>query len=398
MQPADSSQVSQRPRFPALDPEPPPRLWRGVVAALMVLLAGLASWLGYSVSRTAPHHSTAASAPPFHGLVGVVLAETPSSYLSETDLRTGQVVVVKSLGQFSSEPGPAVTPDDRYMFDAAVGRLVSLSSLAHLETVPNGLSFIPGSMPGFMADPWSDHDTGVVELSFPLGAGGIPSPIPVAIVETVRTGSAISLGPADSAGGDPQQEGAFIAVPGTGKPLSNGSQPDAEVVLADAGSRPVLLATTSQLERALGIEDGTAVSLVPIPNPQGSMVAVWISSIDGSSSGVVVLSRNGALLGSQPLGVGWAGWSHSGRTLAFVRYNTAGPELIEWTIGLRSVETALRGTSRRGPTTCTWSPDDTTVLCDGGPLGRWLVIRSGASSVMAGQGQPLVWTSGRLGR
>jgi hypothetical protein len=253
-------------------------------------------------------------------------------------------------------------------------------------------------MPGFMQDPWSDNDTSVVELSFPPGVGGVLSPVPDAVIESVRTGSAVSLGPADSAGGDPQQEGAFIAVPGTGQPLSNGSQPDAEIDLADTGSRPVLLATTSQLERALGVKDGTPVSLEPIPNPQGSMVAVWVTSMDGSVSGVVVLSRNGALLGSQPIGFGWAGWSHSGRTLAFIRYNRASPELIEWTIGLRSVRTALRDTSRIGPTACIWSPDDTSVLCDGGPPGRWLVIRSGTSSVILGHGQPLVWTSGRLGQ
>jgi hypothetical protein len=311
---------------------------------------------------------------------------------------TGHVVVVKSLGQFSSNPGPAVSSDGMYLFDAAVGRLVSLSSLTHLETVPNGLSFVPGGMPGFMADPWTDHDTGLVELSFPLGVQGIQSPVPVAVVESVRTGSAVSLGPADSASGDPQQEGAFIAVPGTGQPFPNGAQPDAEIVLADVGSRPLMLATTSQLERALGIKDGTAVSLVPISNPQGSMVAVRVSSMTGSASGVVVLSRNGALLGSQPLGFGWAGWSHSGGTLAFIRYNRAGPELIQWTVGLRSVRTALRDTSRIGPTACTWSPDDTSVICDGGPPGKWLVIRSGTFSVTAGQGQPLGWTGGRLGR
>ncbi len=398
MQPADSSQISPRPRFPALDPEPPARPWRRAGVTLVVLLAGLGSWLGYSLSGPAAHHSAAVSVSYVRGLTGVVLAETPGSYLSATDMRTGKVVVWKNLGQFSSNPDPAVSADGKYLLDAAIGRLLSLSSLGHPQTVPNALSFIPGDMPGFMANPWSDHDTGVVELSFPTGVQGLQSTISVAAVESVRTGRAVSLGPADSAAGDPRQEGAFIAVPRPGRPFSNGIQPDARIVLTDARSRSRLLATTGQLNHALGIRHGTAVSLVPIPNPQGSMVAVQVSALNGSAGGIVVLSRSGALLGSAPGagGLAWAGWSHSGRALAFVGYNRAGPELIEWTIGGRNVTTALRDSSRLGPTACAWSPDDTSVICDGGPRGNWLVVRAGTESATAGQGQPMLWTNGRL--
>jgi len=371
---------------------------------LLVLLAGLGTWLGYSLSRTAPHHSTAVSVPSVRGLAGVVLAETPGGYLSETDMRTGQVVVAKNLGEFSSSPAPAISLDGKYLYDAAVARLVSLSSPGHLQTVPNALSFSNAGISGFAAYPWTDHDNGVVE---PTGPEGYLTTTTIAVAESVRTGQAFSLGTANSVGGDPQQEGAFIAVPGTGQPLPDGTQPDAGVALADAGSRTHLLATTSQLERALGIKDGTTVSLVPIPSPQGSMVAVQVLSIGGgaaggqvveSPAGVVVLSRNGALLGSQPIGFGWAGWSHSGSTLAFVSYTGAAPGLTEWTVGVRSVATVLRKSSRFGPTACVWSPDDSTVICDGGPHGTWLVIRSGTASVTAGHGQPLAWTDGRLAR
>lgn len=405
MQPADSSQISPRPRFPALDPEPPIHPWRRAGATLIVLLAGLGSWLGYTLSGPAPHHSAVVSVSFVRGLAGVVLAETPGSYLSETDMRTGKVVVFRNFGQFSSNPDPAVSADDKYLLDVAVGRLLSLSSLGHPQTVPNALSFTPGDMPGFMADPWSDHDTGVVELTYPTyptGGGGLQSTIPVAAVNSARTGRAVSLGPADSAAGDPQQAGAFIAVPKPGQPLPNGNQPDAKLVLTDAGSRPRLLATTAQLNRVLGVKHGTATSLVPIPNPQGSMVAVEVSSLIGSnyySAGTVVLSRKGTVLGSQPgaSGFAWAGWSHSGSMLAFVGYSRAGPEITEWTVGVRSVTTALPDSSRIGPTACAWSPDDAALICDGGPRGNWLVVRSGTESVTAGQGQPLFWTSGRLG-
>jgi hypothetical protein len=399
MQLADSSRISPRPRFPALDPEPPPHPWRRVgVTLLVLLLAGLGSWLGYIRSAAAPHRSAAVPISFVRGLAGVVLAETPGSYLSETDLQSGKVVVFKKLGQFSSNPDPAVSADGRYLLDAAVGHLLSLTSLGQLEAVPNALSYSPGDMPGFMAYPWSDHDTGVVELSYPLGIQGLQSDVPVAAVESVRTGRSVSLGPADSAAGDPRHAGAFIAVPKRGQPLPDGNQPDAAVALADAGARSRQLAATAELNHAIGIKRETAVSLVPIPNPQGSMVAVQVIPATGSAGGLVVLSRNGTLLGAQPGagGSAWAGWSHSGKTLAFVGYSRSGPELTEWTVGARSVTTALHDSTGLGPTACAWSPDDSSVICDGGPHGNWLVIRSGTESVAAGQGQPMLWTNGRL--
>lgn len=389
MQSADSSQIGPRPRFPALDPEPLPHPRRRLGAALIVGLGiGLGSWLGYNLSGTVPHHRAAVTASFIKGLAGVVLAETPGSYLSATDMQTGKVVVFSNLGQFSSNPEPAVTADGRYLLDAAIDRLLSLSSIGQPQIVPNALSFPTGEIGTFMADPWSDHDNGVVEVA------------PNAMVEFVRTGRAVSLGAADFAAGDPQHAGAFIGVPGPGQPSPDAVFPDGEVVLADVGARPRLLATTPELNHAAGIKRTTRVSLVPIPSPQGSMVAVEaIPLARNSVASVAVLSRHGVLLGSRPLGGGglaWVGWSHSGRALAFVGYSRAGPELTEWTVSGRSVTTVLHNSTKLGPTACAWSPDDTSVICDGGPHGNWLIIRSGTESVTTGQGQPLAWTIGRL--
>jgi hypothetical protein len=316
-------------------------------------------------------------------------------------METGRLALFKSLGQFSSNPNPAVSSDGKYLLDAAVGRLLSLSRPGHPESVPNALSFGAGNMPGFLANPWSDHDTGVVELSFPVVSGGLQATIPVVAVESVQTGHAVSFGPADSAAGDPLKEGAFIAVPKPGRPLSNGIQPDGRLILADAGAPPHLLATTAQLNHVLGNKPGATVSLIPIPSPLGSMVAVEVVALTDGPSGIVVLSRAGKLLGSEPLGTGFTtaiGWSHSGTVLAFANAGPAGAELTEWKIGDQSVTTALHDASAtKGPSACVWSPDDASVLCDGGPRGNWLVIRSGTESVTAGQGQPLAWTNGRLG-
>ncbi|HUA40556.1 MAG TPA: hypothetical protein VMA32_03250 [Streptosporangiaceae bacterium] len=405
MQLADSSQISPRPRFPALDPEPPPRPWRRAgVTLIVILVAVLGSLAGYSLSRTRTPHPKPATVPVsfVRGLTGIVLAETPGSYLAATDMQTGKTAVFKNLGQFSSNPGPTPSADGQYLLDADVAKLLSLSSLDHPRTVPNALSFSPGDMPGFMTNPWTDHDTGVVELHYPLGAAGLQATVPVAAVQFVRTGHSVSLGKADAAAGDPQRTGAFIAAPRPGPALPDGNQPDASLVLADVGARSRVLATTAQLCHVLGVKHATTVSLVPIPNPQGSMVAVAVSTVRGRnyySAGIVLLSRKGKVLGSQPgaSAFSWTGWSHSGSTLAFLGYSRSGPELTEWTPGVRTVTTALAASSKIGPTACVWSPDDAALACDGGPHGDWLVVRSGTESVADGQGQPLLWASGRLG-
>ena len=206
-----------------------------VVMLIVVILAGFGSWLGYAQSGVTPHRSTVVHVAHVRGLTGVVLAEAPSSVLSATDMQAGKAVMLSNLGQFSSNPNPAVSADGKFLLDAAIGKLLSISSLSHPQTTPNALSFSPGNMPGFLADPWSDHDASVVELSFPGGVQGLQLPTEVAAVESVRTGHAVSLGPADSAAGDPQHPGAFVAVPRPGRPLSNGIQPDGGVVLADVG-------------------------------------------------------------------------------------------------------------------------------------------------------------------
>jgi hypothetical protein len=113
----------------------------------------------------------------YPGLTGVVLAEAPSSVLSATDMQAGKAVMVSNLGQFSSNPYPAVSADGKFLLDAAIGRLLSLSSLSHPQTVPNALSFSPGQMATFLADPWSDHDSGVVVLNYPTGVQGLQSTI-----------------------------------------------------------------------------------------------------------------------------------------------------------------------------------------------------------------------------
>jgi hypothetical protein len=47
---------------------------------------------------------------------------------------------------------------------------------------------------------------------------------------------------------------------------------------------------------------------------------------------------------------------------------------------------------------CLWSPDGTSVLCQGAHL-QWTLVRSGAANstyVFGADGQPLAWLNGRL--
>jgi hypothetical protein len=286
-----------------------------------------------------------------------------------------------------------------------MGKLVSITSPLHPQAVPNALSFAPGNSPGALPStaqsPWSDHNTSVVELTYPMTAAGFPSSTPAAELQSVHSGHAVFLGPADFAAGDPQRAGAFIAVPAPGEPPPNSIQPDAKIELHDAGSAPVVLATAAMLNRDLGIPAKTQVSLTLMPNSQGTMVAVNVESITASIAGpggVVVLSRTGKVLGTQPPATGgaWAlAWSPSAKTLAFLEYGPAGLELTEWTIGGQSTAFAVHVSGALD--NCLWSPDGVSVLCAEGQSQQWVVIQPSMTQPLAEHGMPLAWLSGQPG-
>jgi hypothetical protein len=404
---ADAGPASGAPprlRFPALDPEPPPNPWRiarRVLVFAAVLAAGFGGYtavshLGQSSGR-APSASRPAAASVSAGshFSGVVLAQRPDGVLSLTDMASGKTVLLGKLANFGSLTPELISPDGRYLLDPTTGQIVSFARLAHPVAVPNKLVFMAEGA-GFTQAYWSDHDTSVVVL---LYQNSVTATFPAVAVQTVRTGATAALRGIDNAAGDPQQPGAFVSVPVPGPAPLNGPPHDAAVELKDAGRPARLLATTATLVRAVGLKKGSLVSLDPIPNPQGTMVAIAVDGPGGG--GIVVLSRSGKVVAAEqaiPGGLLGPAWSDSGSSLAFADEGAQGLELTRWQIGGQSVTTILN-MSEKSLGSCLWSPDGDSVLCQKGRL-QWTLVRSGAANstyVFSGDGQALAWLKGRLG-
>jgi hypothetical protein len=395
-QSAEPSDVAPRPRFPALDPEPPRRLIVTLALAGGVIYATISP--GGSHRQVAPPAVSRAS-----DFNGIVVAETSSGELSLTDLRTGKEDLLEGAGKFGGTV--AVSADDKFLLDPGSGKVLSLTDELHPATVPNQLSFAANITASY---PWSDHDSYVLllppALSFGYAGNGD------ATLQSVQTGATIDLGVADDAAGDPQQAGAFLSVPASGIPpaISNLQGPDSQLVLADAGASARVLATSAALTAVLGFAPGTAVTLQPVVNWQGTMVAVEVAAENKaqSPSGVVVLARSGQVLGAAPITGGGStvmSWSTTGTSLAFVSAGASGLELVQWKIGAKAM-TRTPFPKRYLPGQCVWAPDNSAVLCGafnalsrnqslGIPTESWVVFASGRAHVLGERGLVLAWLS-----
>jgi hypothetical protein len=400
MQPADAGGTGLRPRFPALDPEPPRRSWRRaalVLAAVVVVVAGLS---GYAALRPGHHGGSAGQRTRTSPFSGLILAQASSGVLSLTDVHTGRVMLMRKLGEFSANPPPLVSPDGKYLVSAAMGTLFSLATPTQLAMVPNALTFPSTSFSDVSTtDPFSDHDASMLIQTTQIGYVTAFSGYEV---QSVQSGHTASLGIADSAAGDPQAPGAFVsyAHPSRVTP-PDGVHPDIGVELRDAGAAPKVLVTSARIDHVLGITPRYGVTLVPYPNPQGTMVAVAVQAISSDvPGGVVVYSRAGKLLGFQmvgPSGVRGLAWSRPGTMLAFAGQGNNGAELTQWEVGSQST-TSEMPVSLRQIDECAWSPDELSVLCGGGAAGAWWIVQSGVTYTFTGQGMVLAWLGGRLSR
>jgi hypothetical protein len=378
--------------------------------ALIVTLAVAGGVLYATLSPGGSHRPVAAPAVSrTSDFNGIVLAENSSGELSLTDVRTGTEDLLKSAGEFAGSL--AVSADDKFLVDPGTGRVFSLTDELHPATVPNQLSFSPNITASY---PWSDHDSYVLLLppteSFGYAGNGDVT------LQSVQTGATIDLGVGDDAAGDPQQAGAFLSVPASGVPpaISNLQGPDSQLVLADAGAPTQVLASSAALTSLLGFPQGTAVTLQPVVNPQGTMVAVEVAadSKAQSPSGIVVLSRSGQVLGSAPITGGGStlmNWSTAGTSLAFISARASSLELMQWKIGAKAM-TSTPFPKKYFVGQCVWAPDDSAVLCGAfkllsrsqsvvNPPQSWIVFASGRAHLLGGQrGLPLAWMSGHLKR
>jgi hypothetical protein len=366
-----------------------------VAPALLVLVVLIAGLSFYAALRPGHHGGGAGErtqASPFSGLI---LAQTSSGVLSLTDVHTGRVVLLRKLGQFPGNPPPSVSPDGKYLVAPAMGTLLSLAAPARPAKVRSALTF-PSNTNFALADPFSDHDAGMLiqgnQFGFRLAFSNYS-------VQSVQSGHTTSLGIADSAAGDPRALGAFVSYAHPSIVTApRGVYPDIRIELRDAGAAPQVIATSEMIDHVLGITPRYGVTLVPYPNPQGTMVAVTVQPIGDEPAGVVVYSRAGKMLGFQTVARGGArgvAWSRSGTTLAYASQGSNSAELTEWEVGSQSTTSQMLA-SLGQISECSWSPDGLSVLCGGGPAGAWRVVQSGLTYTLTGHGQVLAWLAGRL--
>jgi hypothetical protein len=363
-----------------------------IPVAALALALGLAA-LGYALVPAGSRSYVTPRRPASFG--GMILAETRDGLLTLTDLRTGRVARLTKLGLLPTSPPPVVSADGKYLVSPAMGELISLADPAKPAKIKNALSFSANSSP-WLTNPFANRDTSLI-----VQAMVYTSPVATArtSVQSVATGGTVSLGIADSAAGDPQRAGAFVSVPMPGlRPPADEATPDTRLELREAGAPTRILATAARLGHVLGIKAVNAITLTPVPNPQGTMVAVEVRPAKRhGSSGIVVLSRTGKVLGSQSAGTAGIpamAWSRTGASLAYIGLGTYSPELTQWTIGGQSTTGMFPvGTGRVGR--CVWSPDGLSVLCMRNET--WLVMQSGKVEQPRGHGIVLAWLPGGLG-
>jgi WD40 repeat protein len=388
--------TTERRRFPALDPEPPPRpWWRRLLlpAAVLVLASAIVLAVRLWPLRTGapPPAATGHSAAAGRRLGGRVLAVSAAGRLVTSDPDGRNPATVSGPSNVGTMA--AVAPDHRYLslFNGQV------LALGHGPALTPASARVPLSSETSTAwpAPFADHERALVML-LDYGAPALSQDNPIT-VDSFATGRPVSLGIGDQVAGDPQAAGAFASVAAPIQPtgVSIQSSPDGRVVLRDAGRPAVLLATASALSRDLGHRRNLLVSLAPYPSPSGSEVAVTVRPATGDSdAGIVVLSRTGRLLGKVTASFSAQSapaWSPTGRALAFPATGGNGAELTIWTIGHSPVTSQFPGSGSYGG--CVWSPDEKSVLCAAADGGSWAIAPAagGRMAAVHGPGLPLAW-------
>jgi hypothetical protein len=378
-----------RPRFPALDPEPPPRPWwqRLAVPAAVLVLAGAV----VTIVRFWPFSPGGPSRAWLDLGGGRVVSVTPAGGVVLSGPGGGHVTRARGLGNVGDMV--AVSPDSRYL-SLFNGQVVIVRHGPALAAYP---AKVPLSSETTTAwpDPFADQDRALIMLQDYGTVTGSSSP---ASVVSLATGRPVPLGAGEHVAGDPRSAGAFVSVPAPSKPSATSAQlgPDSRIELRDAGRPPVLLATAATLNRALGKPPGTAASLAGFPSPSGSEVAVTVRPAAGGTAGVVVMARGGQVLASIRARLGGQSvpvWSPSGRSLAYLGTSaTGGPQLNIWSAGGPAVTGKLPYVAGVY-SACVWSPGGTAVLCPGTGGSRWAVARArdGHAVAVQGTGLPVAW-------
>jgi hypothetical protein len=400
-------EVARR-RFPALDPEPPPPPWWRRLLVPVCVLAGVAvvvtavRWLP-SVFAGSPAQPAAAGRPghpraagPAVRAGGRVVFVTLSGALALANADGSHLARASGLGDVGAALG--VSPDNHYL-SLLNGQVISIRRGPVLASYPAKVPLSSNTTVA-LPDPFADHERFVVMLT-DYGDPTSSASNPISVI-SIATGRSVSLGTGDQVEGDPVARGVFaaLAAPPRGSAVALQTNPDARVVLRDAGRPQAVLATAGALSHAVGLARSLPVSLAVYPAPSGAQVAVTVRpAAGGSDGGLVILSRSGRIVttlrarGGTGPALGVPVWSGSGRALAYLSASTSGaPALSVWSGGGRVSASPLPSSAGRYGT-CVWSPDGRSVLCPAGSGSEWVVAPAagGPPAVARGPGFPVAW-------
>jgi hypothetical protein len=401
---------SRRPRFPALDPEPPPSArYRRIARNAAITVVAVAAVLGLTRLTTyllsSSGHGPAASpkssvpvreasdAPP-----GRILSLTGSQYLAVSDLRGDHPTQLSSLGKFSPSPEP--TLDSRYVV-TPFAQLITFSSRGQPIVTPMN-NVDAGWWQPVASEPLTDHDRYAVLNG---NAGSYDSGNNPIEISSLATGRVNSSWEADNAAGDPQAAGIFASVATPPEATSNPSNlfPDASVQLLDSGRPRVVLASAAQLNRDVQLPASTPTLFFPYPSPDGDMVAIVVRPITapGASSaegGVVIVTRTGREVTSfGGGGVIAPSWSPASASLAFTANSGAGSVLHVWNTSGQSTSQDIPAAAGKLYSDCVWSPAGAWILCAAPGANQagqdWVVAAASGGPLVAthGPGFPIAW-------
>ncbi len=327
---------------------------------------------------------------------GRVVFVTPAGELALANPDGSHLTRASSFGAVGNSVG--ASPDDHYL-SLLNGQVISVRPGPELASYPAKVQ-LSSLTTVALPDPFADHERAVVMLS-DFGDPTQSASNPISVV-SIATGRSVSLGTGDQVEGDPAADGAFATVtaPSRASATVLTGNPDARVVLRDAGRPQAVLATAGALSHALGLARNLPVSLAVYPAPSGAEVAVTVRpAAGGSDGGLVILRRSGRIIttlrarGGTGPAPGVPVWSVSGRALAYLSASTSGaPALSVWSGGGRiSISPLPSSAGRYG--TCVWSPDGRSVLCPAAGGSEWVVAPAagGRPAVARGPGFPVAW-------
>ena len=417
--------------FPAIDPEPPPRLTRlkqssprtrWSVAGVALTAAAVATVLLVLPNSGPPNRPAAAKFSDRSGLV--VFKDQGSGQLGTAAPDGSGAALLNGAGTLAGEDTPVESPDARSLVTLE-GQIVTVSQTGSLT-----VGYLPSVPPNQVFNgPWAavSFANGGRELAEALCDGTDPWQ---ALLVPVASASGVLLGHVDanydsaSVAGDPRSAGAFTipARPG-GSDCSGGAPPrdgDPGVVFDRQGRPPRMIITAAAVSHALGSPTGTPVLLSVFPSPDGNLLAITASTftvnphpgpttpeVQPNNIGMVVTTRTGTIVAATSRYDGYlVSWSPDSREIAMAMMprNAAPAKVVVWTPGGATRTIALPGHHGESATVLLWSPDgqqliyaaqsNAPTLTTSQAFKRgWTVIdlRTGQVHEVKAAGQPAAW-------